>query len=314
MAKKPRKPVLEYAVFLVVRLFVCAVHAVPMSLAFAFADGVAWLAYRVDKRHRKVAEDNLRSAFPELEHNPAKLDRLVRGTFRHFARVLVEMILMPRKLHASNWRRYGNVHRSQNVIRALLRDRPLLIVTGHLGNWEVAGYLIGTAGFKTYAIARTLDNPYLERFLLRFRQATGQTVIAKKDDFDRLQDVMKAGGKVATLADQDAGPRGVFVPFFGRPASTHKAVALMAIEFDALMVVIGVPRLAEPMYYGVVCEDEIDPRDYAGRSDAVKAMTERYTAALERLIRRHPEQYFWLHRRWKSQPAAKKNAFSKAAA
>lgn len=304
MAKKSRKPAVDYAVFLAVRLFVCVVQAMPVRLAFALAELVAMLAHRVDKRHRKVAADNLRAAFPEF--SDSKIDRLVRGTFRHFARVFVEMILLPRKLRATNWRRYGSVEGGK-VVKSLLRDRPLLIITGHFGNWEIAGYLIGAAGFKTHAIARTLDNPYLERFLLRFRQATGQTIIAKKDDFDRLTDVMKSGGKVATLADQDAGPRGVFVPFFGRPASTHKAVALMAIEFDAKMVVVGTPRVGEPMKYVVMCEDEIDPRDYAGRSDAVKAITERYTAALERMIRRHPEQYFWLHRRWKSQPAAKKS-------
>src|SRR5439155_16633443 len=145
----------------------------------------------------------------------------------------------------------------------------------------------------------------LERFLKRFRQGTGQTLIAKKDDFDRLTDVLGKSAKVATLADQDAGARGVFVNFFGRPASTHKAVALMAMEFDALLAVIGVPRLAEPMYYAVVCGDVIDPREYAGRADAVRAITQRYTTALEGLIRRYPEQYFWLYRRWKHQPKAR---------
>jgi len=119
---------------------------------------------------------------------------------------------------------------------------------------------------------------------------------------------------VATLADQDAGPRGVFVDFFGRPASAHKAVALMAIEFNALMVVVGVPRTVAPadgFHYEITCEDVIDPQDYEGRPDAVKAITQRYHAALERLIRRHPEQYFWLHRRWKTIPAVRK--LSKAA-
>src|SRR5207249_1789701 len=141
--------------------------------------------------------------------------------------------------------------------------------------WEMAGYLLGAVGFKTFAIARVLDNPHLERFVLRLRQSTGQTVIAKKDDFDRLTAVMTANGKVATLADQDAGARGVFVDFFGRPASTHKAVALMAIEFDALLVVIGVPRVSrsgraaltppagmEATFYAVEVEEVIDPREY----------------------------------------------------
>jgi KDO2-lipid IV(A) lauroyltransferase len=111
----------------------------------------------------------------------------------------------------------------------------------------------------------------------------------------------------------------VFVDFFGRPASTHKAVALMAIEFDASLVVIGLPRVSragraaapppagmDATYYAAEVEDVIDPREYAGRADAVAAITQRYTAALERLIRRHPEQYFWIHRRWKHQPVARR--------
>src|SRR5436189_235379 len=83
-------------------------------------------------------------------------------------------------------------------------------------------FKLGANGFRTYAIARTLDNPHLERFLKRFRTATGQEIIGKTDDFDRLTAALSAGGKVATLADQDAGSRGVFVDFFGRPASAHK--------------------------------------------------------------------------------------------
>jgi KDO2-lipid IV(A) lauroyltransferase len=95
------------------------------------------------------------------------------------------------------------------------------------------------------------------------------------------------------------------VEFFGRPASAHKAVALMALEYDAPMAVVGVARVGGPLRYEAVCEEVIDPREYAARPDAVKAITRRYHAALERLIRRHPEQYFWLHRRWKTQPTAK---------
>jgi KDO2-lipid IV(A) lauroyltransferase len=179
---------------------------------------------------------------------------------------------------------------------------PVLLVTGHLGNWEMTGYMMGASGHRTYAVARVLDNPYLERFLLRFRQATGQTLIAKKDDFGRLQAVLAGGGKVGVLADQDAGPRGVFVEFFGRPASAHKGLALLALEYDAAILVAATVRVAEPMRYELVCEDVIRPQDYTGRPDAVKAITQRYHAALERLIRRHPEQYFWLHRRWKTPP------------
>ena len=151
--------------------------------------------------------------------------------------------------------------------------RAALMVTGHFGNWELLGHATGAIGFKTYGIARVLDNPYLEHYTRRLRQSTGQTLIAKKDDYNRLTQVLEAKAKVGTLADQDAGPRGVFVEFFGRPASTHKAIALMAIEFDAVMVVLGVPRVdraqhpalpampgMESVYYAVEVEDLIDPR------------------------------------------------------
>ena len=302
---KVRKPVVDYAIYLTVRSVVCFVQALPVSFALQFAELLGKLAYRFDRRHREVAAENLRHAFPELADIPLSIDQLVRGCFRHFSLLLIEIILLPRKLRLYNYKNYALLIHGERIVPALLDDRPLLIVTAHFGNWEMAGYVIGACGFETYAIARVLDNPYLERFFKTFRQATGQTIIAKKDDFERLAKVMRTNGKVATLGDQDAGPRGVFVDFFGRKASAHKAVALMAIEYDALMVVCGTPRVAEPMRYEIVNEEVIDPRDYADRGDAVKAITQRYHDALERLIRRHPEQYFWLHRRWKSQPKQK---------
>jgi KDO2-lipid IV(A) lauroyltransferase len=318
---KPRNRTADLAAFLVIRLVVCVIQMVPPRVAFRVADAIAWLVYRFVPSRRRVALENLVAAYPELAADPDRADRIVRAMYRHFLRAVVEGLLMSRKFHVDNWRAFIDLYPAVGLPEAMLSDRPALLVTAHFGNWEMAGYAMGAMGFKTYAIARVLDNPYLERFVLRLRQSTGQTIIAKKDDFDRLTAVLSGGAKVSTLADQDAGPRGVFVDFFGRPASTHKAVALMAIEFEARIVVAGVPRVSregratlpppagmEETFYAVEVEEVIDPRDYAGRPDAVKAITERYTAALERLIRRHPEQYFWLHRRWKSQPKSKSKA------
>ncbi len=297
----------DYIIYLTIRCVVAFLQAVPVRIAFHCASGLGWLAYRVDKRHRLVAAENLGHAFPEK--SPAEIDRIVRSCYAHYLRLLVEIVLLPRKFRYGNWRGSGQIVNPVPILDAMFSPRPALIVTAHFGNWELAGFALGAFGFRTYAIARVLDNPYLEDFFKRFRQGTGQTIIAKKADFDRLEGVLKAGGKVATLADQDAGARGVFVDFFGRPASAHKAVALMAIEFNAKMIVVGVPRTrqhAEGFYYEITCEDVIDPEEYAGRPDAVKAITQRYHEALERLIRRHPEQYFWMHRRWKSVPAVRR--------
>lgn len=302
MSQKRRSKAADYSVYLVVRTLVCVLQALPRKLAYAFGNTLALLAYLINKRHRLVAAENLRHAFPDKSER--EIDRIVRGCYRHFCTMLVEIVLLPRLVTIENYRNRARLVNLIDGVQGLLGTRPLMLVLGHFGNWEFAGYTLGALGFKTYAIARVLDNPYLEQFLKRFRQKTGQTIIAKNDDFERLQNALRAGATVATLADQDAGPRGVFVNFFGRQASAHKAVALMAMEFDALMIVTGTPRIGNR--YELIGEEVIDPRDYANRGDAVKAITQRYHTALERLIRRNPEQYFWLHRRWKSRPAEKK--------
>jgi KDO2-lipid IV(A) lauroyltransferase len=302
---KERNRAADYAVCLAVRLVVCVLQALSPRQARLFARGLAWLAYRVDRRHREVARDNLRHAFPG-RYADAELDHLVRAVYRHFCGLLVEITHLPRKLHLGNWRRHVDLRGVDRLVCCLTSGRPLLIVTGHFGNWEMAGYTLGLIGFRTHAIARPLDNPYLDDFLRRFRERTGQRILAKNGDFDRIQSILARGGVLATLADQDAGPRGLFVDFFGRPASTFKSIALLMVEYRVPLMVVGMPKLGEPTHYRLEVEDLILPEDYEDRPDAFKAITQRYTAALERLVRRHPEQYFWLHRRWKHQPPKRK--------
>jgi Kdo2-lipid IVA lauroyltransferase/acyltransferase len=300
MAEKKRSKVVDYLVYLVARVVVCVLQALPFEAACLAARGLAWLAHRVDKRHREVARENLQKAFPG-RYSEAEVDRMVRAVYRHFCTLLVEIVHIPRKLHLTNWKQYIDLDNGHRIIDCLLSGRPLLIVTGHFGNWEMAGYALGLFGFTTHAIARPLDNPYLDDFLRSFRERTGQKLLAKNGDFDQIEQLLQSGGVIATLADQDAGQRGLFVDFFGRPASTHKAVALMALEHNVPMVVVGVPRLADGKYH-IIPADAIFPEDYGKSLDAVKAITQRFTSDLEALIRHAPEQYFWVHRRWKHQP------------
>jgi Kdo2-lipid IVA lauroyltransferase/acyltransferase len=301
---KTRSPILDFAAYAVLRLATAFMQTLTDRAALAFASALAWLGYQVDHRHREVADENLRHAFPELDAK--ERDRIIRGCFHHFTTLIVEIARLQRKLHVLSWRRHVNLIGAKGIVRVLTSGRSAMIVTAHLGNWELAGFAIGLFGFRTHAIARPLDNPYVDGFMRKFREATGQRVLAKKGDFDQITDLMKSGGILATLADQDAGERGLFVDFFNRPASTHKAIALMSIEYDVPLIVVGTVRVASPMRYNVIVEEVIEPSDYADRPDAVKAITQRYTSAIERLIRRHPEQYFWLHRRWKHQPVARK--------
>lgn len=301
---RPRSRLVDFSVYVLVRVVVAVLQALSFQAARRFAHGLALLIYHVNGRHRRVADENLRHAYPNLD--AAARDRMVRAVYRHFCSLLIEILFLPRILHVTNWKFHFRLKGNQRFFEALLGDRPLLIVTGHFGNWELSGCAMSQLGFPLHAIARPLDNPYLDAFLRSYRERTGQKLLAKKGDFDRIRQVLAASGILATVADQDAGPRGLFVEFFGRPASTHKAVALMAIEHDVMLMVGGAVRVGDPLVYESPVEDLIDPRDYRDRPDAVRALTQRFTSALERMIRRDPSQYFWLHRRWKHTPPVRK--------
>ena len=300
---RPRSAVADFSVYFVIRLLVCLVQALSYSASLTFARWFAWLAFLVDRRHRLAAHENLEIAFPG-KYTFGQRDQLIRDVYRHFCTMLVEIIHMPRRLNVTNWKNHLELPDGPRMVECLLSGRPLLVVTGHFGNWEMAGYCLGLLGFTTHAIARPLDNPYLDSFLRRFRESTGQKLLAKHGDFAKIQGLLDQGGVLATLGDQDAGARGLFVDFFGKPASTHKAVALLALEHKVPMLVTGTARIGG--VYRVIATDIIFPEEHDGRPNAVKEITQRYTTALENLVRQHPEQYFWLHRRWKHQPAKRK--------
>ena len=230
--------------------------------------------------------------------------------------MVIEMIRGPRVLRRRNldtFFRYRNEAARDRIVAALESKRPVLLLSGHIGNWEVYGYALGLWGAKLSAVARPLDNPHLDRLLNRFRGSTGQRMIAKNGELDRINALMAAGGNLALLVDQDAGQKGLFVEYFGRPASTHKSIALLALEYDVLTVVGSAVRVGRPLSYEIVIEDFIEPSEFAAAPDALKRFTQRYTSALERLVRIAPEQYLWLHRRWKHQPIERRAKKSAAA-
>src|SRR5262245_59470037 len=134
MPGKVRNPTADYAVYLVIRCGLAILQALPVRLAFAGADWLAWLAYQLDHRHRAVAAENLKFAFPEK--TKPEIDNLVRGCYRHFLRLVVEIALLPRKFRHANWRRWGRMVNGGAMVAALIDRRPTLIVTAHFGNWE----------------------------------------------------------------------------------------------------------------------------------------------------------------------------------
>lgn len=300
MARK-RNRLVDMLAYCAVRMVVLVLQSLPITWAYAVGRGLAWLVYRVDRRHREVARQNLAAAFPG-RFSARELEKLVWEVYRHFGEMLVECVILPRKLWPTTWRNFLELDERAGVMaRALLSGRPCLLLTAHYGNWELANYVLGLFGFRSWAVARPLDNPYLDSWVRRFRQRTGQKLLAKKGELERLTEILRGGGVVAMLVDQDAGPRGLFVPFFGRLASTHKSPALLALEHRAIVLTAVVRRIA-PCRYRVEIGDAFYPEHYEMLPRPHWELTRAFTACLEKLIRADLRQYFWLHRRWKHQP------------
>ena len=316
MAKK-RSRKFDLPAYLAVRALLCVIETMPMSWGHRIARLLARLLFRLDRRFRAVARENLGHAFPEWADDTAKLDDLILRTYDHFLRMMVDIARYRRRVRLYKRRHVEpgstadgfmapEVGNRRLLAEALTCGRPVMVVGGHFGNWEFAVVNLGLFGVRAHAIARELDNPYLERFFKAWREQNGGTIHSKHGDFDGITDALAENGVLCTMADQDAGRKGLFVEFFNRPASTHKAIALMAMESNAVIVVGGAPRVAEPDVYRLEIVDMIRTEDYADRPDAIREITQRFTTALEGLIRRYPEQYLWLHRRWKSQPKVSK--------
>jgi KDO2-lipid IV(A) lauroyltransferase len=187
-------------------------------------------------------------------------------------------------------------------------DRGVIFVTAHFGVFEMLGYNCGLTGFPNHSIARTLDNPYLEEFVQRFRGATGQHLIDKEGASDEMLAVLGRGGIIGILADQYAGTKGCWVEFFGHPASAHKAIALLSLANDVPLVVVSCRRTTEPLHFEQRAHAVFDPRTAPPEMQNVKAITQWFTSEFEKFVRETPEQYWWLHRRWKdNRPAHRRN-------
>jgi KDO2-lipid IV(A) lauroyltransferase len=227
---RPRN-LLDYTAYLVVRLFVCVVQAMPVDRCAGVARLLAHFCCSILKIRRRLVEENLRYAFPTMTADERK--QLSREMWEHLFLLVVEVIHAPRKIHHTNWRDYVTLVNADRIIRTFFDDRPTVIVCGHYGNFELSGFTLGILGFPSYTIARTLDNPYLDRFLNEFRGMTGQYILPKEGSSGEVQQILQQGGILALLGDQNAGRKGCWVEFFGRPASSHKGIALFTLASEA---------------------------------------------------------------------------------
>jgi Kdo2-lipid IVA lauroyltransferase/acyltransferase len=253
-------------------------------------------------RHKKRAQDNLRLAFPEWTQQ--QVEATAAATIRNmFELFMVDSLIMPRLVTPDHWPRCVRLHESLAPAIQLLAARgPVLLLTGHCGNWELLGYGLATLGFPITAIARPLDNAPINDWLLSLRQARGLTVLTKWGATPAMNELVSSGGRVGFIADQNAGDDGIFVPFFGRLASSYKSIGLLAMHHRVPIITGYARRLDERFQYEISSPDIIYPEEWDRQEDPLFYITARYNRAMELMIRQAPSQYLWVHRRWKSRP------------
>jgi KDO2-lipid IV(A) lauroyltransferase len=250
--------------------------------------------------HRNRAEQHIRLAYPEW--TTAQVEHAALTSMQHIAMLAVEVLFTPRLVTQWTWPRHITLTDLSDAIRILLAKRGCIMLTGHYGNWELLGYALATLGFDIVAVMRPLDNEYINGFLLDKRERSGLRLLYKKGVTQSAQEVLESKGTLCFIADQNAGAKGVFVDFFGRKASTYKSIALLAIEFRVPIIVGCARRTGEGFKYDIEVCRIIHPEEWDGKEDEMLWITQEYSKAMESFVRKAPEQYLWMHRRWKSRP------------
>lgn len=302
---------IDFSMYLVVRIVIALIQALPLGVCEKTANVLATIAGRILRIRGNVVEENLRIAFPEM--STEERDATIWQMWRHLILMIMEIAQTPRKVHETNWKEHSHIVNQELFVRTLLSGRPLVVISGHFGNFELGGYLMGLFGFPTYTVARELDNKYLDRFINDFRGRTGQYMLPKKGSGADIQKVLERGGILTLLGDQHAGQRQCWVNFFGKLASTHKAVSVFSLGNRAPTMVSYARRLDKVLHYEVGPEAICDPGDPNFELGTVPLMAQWYTSHLESLVRRSPGQYWWLHRRWKGEPGLRRKRDAKKA-
>ena len=281
-----------------------ALRLLPHAAARRLGRALGEVGYRLDRRHRRVALGNLALAYPELAASARR--RLARRCFRHLGAAVCDtvsaqrfdLVEMCRRVHLEGWEHV-------EAARAAAAPRGIFAMTAHLGLWEMGAQVFGTYGGTLHVVGRSLDNPHLDRHLAEHRRRFGNRLLAKRGAARGIIRAIDGGENVALLIDQRVQPHeGIEVPFFGRPARTSPVLAKMSLRLGVPVV----PAYCLPLpagRYRTVFRPPIEPpvpAPQAGddeRDAAVLALTARYMAEIEGEIRRNPEQWLWLHRRWR---------------
>lgn len=291
----------DASAYAAVRLVVAIVQVMPLDMGDHFSGMLASLLSGPLPIRRRETVVNFDLVFPTMPEPDRR--RLTWAMWHHLMLMVCEVAWAQRRLHRSNWARHVRFVNNRNCLAHLLSGRPMVMVTGHFGNFEIGGYLNGLMGVRSTTVARELDNKFLHRWVLRFRGAKGQDMVDKVGCAPHIDRLLNNNGALTLLADQHAGDKGTWVHFCGVPASCHKALALFSLSSDAPMLAVYTRRVdGRPMQFETGMLASVDPLRDHDVCGGVNELTHWYNRQLEQIIDLAPEQYWWLHRRWRTPP------------
>jgi KDO2-lipid IV(A) lauroyltransferase len=282
---------------------------------------------KIGPKYMGRAVKNLTDAFPQWPQE--RIEQCAAQSLEHLCQIGVEVMYAPRLISHESFMRHLIFTDVSPGVRELLASRPVILITGHVGNWELIGSAISMVGFPVHAVYRPFDLQLLDEWMVTTRQRRGLTLVSKFGAVKALPPMLKAGFPAGLVADQSGGDRGLFTPFFGRLTSTYKSIGILAQQTGATLVCgmarrmrHGEPTPAGPwmdtptggrplqkdsnfpsLRYSVELVDMFGPEDWSKQPDPLYYLTARYRRAIEMMVRRAPEQYFWMHRIWRSRPA-----------
>lgn len=287
--------------YLTIRSLFAVMQIFPLESVLDSARFIAHLWKLILPRHRRHAIANLQASLGD-QYSAQELERIADRSLESVVRFAIELVCLPRRINLFTWSRFIELHNFDDALRIFLEGRGAILVTGHYGSFELIGHLLAALRLDMVAIMRPIDNEYLNRFVVASRKSHGLNLLDKKGAASMAEDYLRDGALVGFIGDQDAGRKGMFVDFFGRPASTYKSIGLLAMAMNVPIIVGYARRIGNKPRYQVGVQRIIYPSDWETQDDPLRWITQAYTSAIEAIVRDDPTQYLWIHRRWKSQP------------
>jgi KDO2-lipid IV(A) lauroyltransferase len=274
----------------------------PRKAALNLGVLLARSLFLLSRREKARALINLSIAFG-TEKNPREILRVCRLCFENLGKGLMEVLQFPR-LNSENLVRLVNFEGKQNIDEALKKGKGVIVFTAHFGNWELLGASLALMGYDVGFIVRSVRSPRLEALVSKNRESMGIECIPRGTSIKKALWCLKRNGVLGILSDIDTRVDGVFVDFFGRPAFTPRGPASIALRTGAALVPVFIIR-QEDDTHRIVAEKALELRTTVDQEEDIRLNTARFTKIIESYIRKYPEQWIWIHQRWKTKPNAR---------